>query len=287
MIRKTFTHIPGIGEKKEVELWNSGVTDWEHLYDDCSQFFGDKLSSKILKALEDSLRRYEKKDLHHFYSRLPRKHLWRLMPGHEKSTAFVDIETTGLTPPPRGKVTTISVLLDGKLYQAHEPKSKEKLVKKLEDESKLIVSYYGEVFDLPFLRKQYKRPLEKAHVDLCFALRRHGLTGGLKVVEKKAKIGFKRKSEGLDGFAAVVLWDMFEEGDRRALETLLAYNGEDTLVLQKLAQKLFSLESKISAANTDNLSFPKLPKILFKAHQSTIQKVKSRLFGIDNLILRF
>lgn len=272
MLSRTFSHLPGISERREQQFWDDGITDWTSLYNNCQSLLSPKLSTKVLRALEASMKRLEREDLHYFYKELPRKHLWRLLPGNEKRTAFVDIETTGLAFPPRGQVTTIAILMNGKLYQAHDPQMKRKLARKLQDEAKLVVSYFGEVFDLPFLRRQFKFDLQIAHLDLCFALRRHGLTGGLKVVELSARIPFKRKLKGLDGFDAVRLWELYLNGNKKALETLLAYNAEDTLVLQPLAEILIKAESKLATA-TPSITFPNLPKSKFKACKNTVNQI--------------
>lgn len=274
MLRRTFSHLPGISEKREIELWESGVTDWQALYDDCGRHFSPKRQSPILASLELSMRRLDDGDLRHFYQEFPRKHLWRLLPGHESRTAFIDIETTGMAMPPRGSVTSMVVLMDGVLHVAYKDEHKQNLIDMIEAKAKLVVSYFGEVFDLPYLRKQYRTPLDKAHLDLCFALRRHGLRGGLKVVEQNAGIDFSRQSAGLDGFAAVILWKMYRQGNLKALETLLAYNAEDTIVLQPLAEKLVELEAR-QFNESAVVKFNPLPQV---PHQADPEIVAS-LFG--------
>ncbi len=50
---------------------------------------------------------------------------------------------------------------------------------------KLLVSYFGTAFDVPFLRASFPGlDWDLPHFDLCFAGRRLGLTGGLKTVER-------------------------------------------------------------------------------------------------------
>lgn len=275
MLRRTFSHIPGISEKREIELWENGVTDWENLYNNCGQHFSPKRQTKILQSLEESMRKHDDGDLNHFYQEFPRKHLWRLLPGNESKTAFIDIETTGMAMPPRGSVTSMVVLMDGALHIAYKDEHKQNLIDMVESRAKLVVSYFGEVFDLPYLRKQYRTPLDKAHLDLCFALRRHGLRGGLKVVEQNAGIEFSRASVGLDGFAAVILWKMYRQGNQKALETLLAYNAEDTIVLQPLAQKLIELEAKQFNENT-TVRFNPLPQVPYQPDPEIVESLSAQ-----------
>lgn len=276
MLKKTFVHISGIGPKREQQLWRSGVTSWTDLHEGAGDHFNIKTARTIMAELKRTREAYEKNDLHYFSSRLPRRDVWRVVPGNENSIAFVDIETTGLGLPPQCKVTTISALFRGKLHQAHDDKGKRRLVEMLEGEASIFVTYFGDVFDLPFLRRAYRVPLKKAQVDLCFLLRRHGHTGGLKAVERQFRSIPRRKSVGIDGFDAVRLWRMYEGGNHAALRTLLAYNGEDTLVLHHLLERFFVLESKARRElEVPILRLPKLPKFSQKPDKRVLKQLWS------------
>lgn len=285
MLKQTFIHLPGIGTNKEQLLWEEGVSSWNQLAENAHHFFTGSKLRRISTAIEKSKIAYAKRDLYHFYESLPRNELWRLIPGNEKRVAFIDIETTGLALPPRNKVTTLSVLINGKLHQAHSEIKKRQLVERIEDEADILVTYFGEVFDIPFLRKAYKVPLKKAQVDLCFQMRRHGYTGGLKGVEKQFRDIPKRKSEDIDGFAAVALWDMYESGNRKALETLLVYNGEDTTVLQHLLEHALKLElEKRPYANLKSSTFRSVPKVKGSIDRRVIRELRNRLFSDYTLV---
>jgi len=73
-------------------------------------------------------------------------------------------------------------------------------------------------------------------VDLCPTLRRLGLRGGLKRIEQTLGLIRDPDLEGLDGWAAVRLWQAYCAGDTAALETLLRYNREDIVNLKPLAE---------------------------------------------------
>jgi uncharacterized protein YprB with RNaseH-like and TPR domain len=74
------------------------------------------------------------------------------------------------------------------------------------------------------------------HVDLCFALKRLGYSGGLKRIEEKLGIDRTEETRGLSGWDAVRLWRMYRAGNEKALEVLLTYNREDVLHMENLLQ---------------------------------------------------
>ena len=63
------------------------------------------------------------------------------------------------------------------------------------------------------------------------------MKGGLKIVEQL--LGINRKLTEVDGYRAVLLWyDYVNNDNRKALQTLLAYNEEDVVNLRVLRRKL-------------------------------------------------
>ena len=87
MIQHSFIHMQGVGKATEEKLWDRGITHWD-LFEEAHKK-GEKLpkSGTLLKAIEESRRRYSKSDLLHFqnhfplgrglatFSRIPGKHL--------------------------------------------------------------------------------------------------------------------------------------------------------------------------------------------------------------------
>jgi uncharacterized protein YprB with RNaseH-like and TPR domain len=105
---------------------------------------------------------------------------------------------------------------------------------------KLLVTFFGASFDLPFLQKEFSYlRFEYPHYDLCFAAKRVGIKGGLKKVEKQFEIAREDDVDGLDGYAAVLLWQAHCRGDAAALDTLLKYNAADTENLLPLAAIIY------------------------------------------------
>jgi uncharacterized protein YprB with RNaseH-like and TPR domain len=97
----------------------------------------------------------------------------------------------------------------------------------------LLVTFNGARFDVPFLKTSFDVDLGYPHLDLMYACRSVGLTGGLKRVERE--IGIDRDRPDLSGRDAVRLWRQYERGDDAALDTLVSYNREDTENLATLA----------------------------------------------------
>lgn len=101
-----------------------------------------------------------------------------------------------------------------------------------------LCTYHGEGFDLPVLSERFGLDLLVRHrsLDLGAECRRRRLRGGLKAVEER--LGIPRGLRGVTGYDAMLLWSRWEEGDRDALDTLLAYNREDVLNLAILERRL-------------------------------------------------
>jgi len=238
MLRNTFCHIPSIGTRTEARLWDAGVRTWEDaLADDLPLAPGKR---EILRqTLAESRERYDAGDADHFAQRLPVPEHWRMLPDFGGRAAYVDIETTGMAPP-ACHITAIA-LYDGQSVRSYVHGQN---LEAFQDDIlgyDLLVTFNGRCFDAPFIERELRIPLPKAHIDLRFALAAAGVKGGLKRVEKHFGIS-RGELDGVDGYDAVLLWDRYEKtGDERALRTLLAYNIEDVINLEVLAYKAFNL----------------------------------------------
>lgn len=232
MLTRCFLHLPGVGPVFTAKLSAAGIGSWE-----------DALQKKlpcgvgkadILRAgIRESFRRLEMRDALWFGRALAPAEQWRLYPHFGHAAAFVDIETTGLAWPD-AHITTIA-LYDGAAVRTYV--QGENLDAFADDilSYTLLVTWNGRSFDVPFLRRALHIPLDMAHLDLLPVYRAMGLKGGLKKVE--LMLGLDRGGvDGIDGWDAVRLWRAYERtGDRRVLETLLAYNVADVLSLELLA----------------------------------------------------
>jgi uncharacterized protein YprB with RNaseH-like and TPR domain len=242
MLNYSFLHIPGIGETTEKRLWDQGVRSWDDLESSLGDVFGAKKAATVAAHLEESRAAFESGEFKYFSERMKGAHMWRLIPQCQDAVAYLDIETTGLGFPPQSHSTTIAVLFKGELIVEHEPERKLALLERLEAEAKMIVTFNGMCFDMPFLRHETGLELRVPHVDLCIWFRRHDIRGGLKAIQRAFPEVHQRSSMDIDGFDAVRLWRMHKRGVPRALETLMTYNAEDSLVLQPLMHIAFERE---------------------------------------------
>lgn len=236
MIRSTFCHLQGVGGGAEQRLWDAGVLTWEdalHAVRQGSLPVRKPSPEQWNALLEDSAQHLALRDAAWFGARMPANQQWRLLPEFMDSVACVDIETTGLSWP-HAHITTIA-LYDGTSVRTYV--HGENLEAFAEDIARydLLVTFNGKCFDVPFIERSFGISLRCGHVDLRYVFKALGYSGGLKRVEKVLGID-RGELDGVDGFLAVLLWRHYRRtGDRRALETLLAYNVEDVLNLLPLA----------------------------------------------------
>ncbi len=274
MLQHTFSHIPGIGRKIETKLWEAGITTWDKWRDPppirlsaITRVDATRTLQRSRGALED--------DPGFFTERLDSSDVWRIFPHYRARTAYLDIETTGLDD--FAEVTTIA-LYDGKevftyinginLYDFIDAIGK----------YQVIVSYNGKSFDVPVLERFFRIKLDQAQIDLRYVLARLGFKGGLKGCEKL--LGINRGSlDGVDGYFAVLLWQHYKDfNDEQALHTLLAYNIEDTVNLERLAVEAYNRNVMAGPFGKELcLPFPELPPIPFHADPRCVARIKRSL----------
>jgi len=282
MLKNTFIHIPGVGIKTEKRLWELGILDWN----DFKETFSDNLPQRRITHFKTYIR--ESKDhletgnSKYFEELLPSNLHWRLFSEFRHSTAYLDIETTGIKM--WGfEITTIS-LYDGKsiFYYVKDQNLEdfEKDIKKYE----VIVTYNGKSFDIPFIEDYLSISLKQAHIDLRYILASLGYGGGLKGCEQQFGIA-RPDLEDIDGYFAIFLWDDFQRNkNQKALETLLAYNMLDTVNLEKLMVLSYNLKLKDTPfLDTHQIPVPPQPAIPFQADRKTIDRIKKRLL-VDPVI---
>ena len=156
--------------------------------------------------------------------------------------AYLDIETTGLSSL-CDDITVIGIYLvngsDSRLVQlVGEKVSRDNLLEALEGVH-TIYTYNGSRFDLPFIQTSLGLDLTDGydHHDLMYDCWRNNLYGGFKSVERQLSI--HRQLQGIGGLEAIWLWWKYQNGDRKALATLLKYNEEDVVNLKALRERLF------------------------------------------------
>jgi uncharacterized protein len=272
MLRNTFCHLPGIGVKSERDLWGRGIHEWDNLLNGSSAEFQPARRHLLKTRLKESLLQFRRGNAKYFEKRMPASESWRLFYDYRDETAYLDIESTGMG---RGldHITTIAMYDGHTVHHYVYGRNLEQFVHDIQ-RFKLLVSFNGKCFDIPFIEKSFKIKLNQAHIDLRFLLKSLGYSGGLKGCEKQ--LGLDRKElDGVNGYFAVLLWEDFEwSGNERALETLLAYNVLDAVNLETLMVLAYNMKLKDTPFYPyRNLPVPAPPQNPFEADMETVQRI--------------
>ena len=273
MLRNTFLHIPGIGVITEKRLWDSGVTSWEEFAEPYPIRLSPNRIESLQRYLDESRIHLQNDNPNYFADLLPSNTQWRLFPEFRHSTAYLDIETTGLD----GYYNDITLigLYDGtSIYHYIKGQNLDDFREDIQ-KYRVVVTYNGKCFDIPFIRSNMGLAMDQTHIDLRYVLRSVGMTGGLKGCEIQAGID-RGELKGLDGYDAVLLWNDYEpNGNEKALETLLAYNSQDIVNLEALMVLAYNLKLKDTPfIGVNELLDPVVPEIPFKGDAETIERVK-------------
>lgn len=278
MLKNTFCHIPGIGKKAESYLWSLGMLSWDMISD-----INISRLPRVGKGLFDdyiaeSIRHYHEGNARYFSEVLAGNQLWRLFPDFRNGLAYVDIETTGLGDGD-DYITTIALYDGASVYHYVHGRNLADFKRKIKN-YKVIVTYSGKCFDVPFIENYFKLKLDHVHIDLRYILKALGYTGGLKGCERR--LGIDRMGlEGVDGYFAVLLWDDFQRNkNQKALETLLAYNIQDVISLETLMVVSYNLNLRDTPFyRSHQLPLPTPPETLFKPDTKTIKRIRDRIKG--------
>ncbi len=238
MLKNTFCHINGIGEKSEKRLWNLGILNWDDALDARNDGLGIRNLEILRIGIRQSLGQLELGNPNFFAESLHSNEVWRIFTEFRDSVAYLDIETNGLAGSEEF-ITTISMfdgvsinyyIRDYNLYQFKDDVQN----------YKLLVTYNGKCFDLPTIEKHLGFKFNQAHIDLRFILSSLGYKGGLKGCEKM--MGLDRgELTDVNGYFAVLLWNEYQRRTNvKALETLLAYNILDAANLEYLMVKAYN-----------------------------------------------
>lgn len=276
MLKNTFCHLPEISVQDERCLWENGCAEWESVPGIKLPLSPRKLKS-LNENIEQSFMSLEKRDLYYFADNLNSKYHWRFFPEFRNDTAYLDIETTGMGSY-YDHITTIA-LFDGKKIYTYVYGDNLEDFKKDIQRYKVIVTYNGKCFDVPFIKKTLQAEMNHVHIDLRYLLKSLGYTGGLKGCEKK--LGISRGSlEDVDGYFAVLLWQEYIRTKKSSvLDTLLAYNIEDTVNLEKLMVMSYNMKMEETPFNY-RLEMPDNVLIPFNADSSVISSIRKRMgFG--------
>ena len=237
MLQNTFCHIPGISRGTELNLWQNDLLHWQDVVDNHHKIAGRK--EVLMQGVHKSIDAHQTNNHNFFLQNLQGKDHWRVYQEFKNKCCFLDIETTGLNK------TFDDVTVVG-MYNGQESKIfvKGKNMHLFEEEIKkypLLVSFNGRCFDVPFLKAKFPSVnFDKFHIDLRFALKDLGYSGGLKRIEGEFDIKRDDDLQEVDGFEAVRLWRRYMRGDEKALDLLVKYNKADIENLKVLMDAAFA-----------------------------------------------
>jgi len=273
MLTNTFIHIQSIGAITEQRLWESGIRNWDSIDGDLPNQIASRRKYFLLSGIEESRRHFDGSNPSYFSKLLPANQSWRLFPEFRDSTVYLDIETTGLDRY-FNEITTIA-LYDGKSISTYvKGQNLDDFIEDIQ-KYKVIVSYNGKSFDVPFIEQYFNIRLDHAHIDLRYVLASLGFRGGLKGCEKQ--LGMDRGDlNEIDGFFAVLLWEEYQRsGDQKTLDTLLAYNIQDTINLENLLVTSYNLKLKDTPFYETHLIADSPPPVNpYSVDLETVEKIK-------------
>ncbi len=241
MLMETFTIFNGITLRDEIKLKSLGFRTWDDLLKN------DEISKnkKLVREIKKAKKKYKKSDVKYFLKRIPKNERWKILGDFHDKMCFLDIETTGL----ENKTLTVLGICDyEKHYRVFVNGINFKIgeILKILKNCKIIVTFYGTKFDIPFLSENYKRigkRLEKIyHVDLYYLSREVGLSGSLKSIEKAIGVEREEEIKDLSGLDAVKLWEKYKNGDLSSLMKLIRYNRSDTLNLVEIVKYIYNVK---------------------------------------------
>lgn len=233
MLTRSFIQLQGVGTSTEARLWERGATDWDTFLK-LRPTLGMPRARLALweEKIEECRRRLGGGDSRYFARCLAPRDQWRAYPEFRHRALYLDIETTGTGA--EDQVTVVGVY-DGRELRQYVRGVNLHLFPQEMAECGLLVTFFGSGFDLPVLRRAFpENRFDVLHVDLCFALKRLGFSGGLKRVESELGIHRAEQTAGLNGWDAVRLWAEYCGGNGHSLAKLLAYNEEDVVNLERL-----------------------------------------------------
>jgi len=271
MLTNTFLHMQGIGPTTEQLIWDRGIHTWEDFTEPLKSRLNARTRAMVDRALIESFRALAREDLRFFSRALPHSLRWRMFPDFSQQAAYLDIETTGLDHI-HDTITTIA-LYDGSEIKWYVQGQNLDDFKQDIQQYKLLITYNGARFDIPFIERFFKIRLDQAQIDLYLVLRALGFRGGLKKCERT--LGIERPGMmDVDGYTAVLLWHEYKRTNNpKVIETLLAYNICDAVNLTPLMAIAYNKAISQTPFAEQQLPMPKLPPLPFAVDRKIIESL--------------
>jgi len=237
MLTNSFVILDGIGPKRESTFWRLGLETWDDFIEEPKpKGISEARKIQMDSQLAIAKQRLEDGDSSFFADHLAQRDQWRCLREFGRSIAYLDIETTGISS--RSPITVLGVYDGTRMHTLvrginlnHEN------ISAILSSVSILVTFNGSSFDLPMIEHNFPGTVPRVpHVDLKHSLRRLGLTGGLKAIEREMGIERDHRVEYMTGQDAVYLWRLWEkQGKKNALDLLTEYNSADCANLKTLA----------------------------------------------------
>ena len=243
MINNCFLHLSNIGPKTIKKLYSLQYTTWESCLENPKDlpFKGEK-RNKFLDELKVSYEHLQSEDISFFVNSFPQREHWRILWNFFNDAVFFDIETTDIFWQ-YGFTSVICALAKKNIYTYVYEENLDSFLDLIE-ESKLIVSFNGNSFDVPFLEKSFNIPfLNCPHIDIRWIAYHCGFKGGLKSIEQQLRIKRKNEIRDIDGEEAIRLFYEWQDGDLIAKNRLIEYCTTDVIATYVVAGKMIELKS--------------------------------------------
>lgn len=243
ILRSSHILLPGVGRLTERHLWQRGVLSLDDFLavprlEGFSPARKRKLDAEAQRALAD----VEAGAAGALAARLPHGEAWRLFERFAERSAYLDIETDGLSR--LSAITVVGIYRPDRGFASlvrGQGLTAAALTSALED-APLVITFNGASFDLPFIRSAFpSASLPRAHLDLLSCARRLAWRGGLKAIERDLGILRDLETRVLAGADAVRLWRAFKRtGSTNALRLLASYNQSDCQNLLPVGRAMVS-----------------------------------------------
>ncbi len=244
MIENKFFFLPNISVKKENKIigflkQNNFSLNWT----------GFLKAKKILGITDEKKKVYDnillflkrkllEEDFEIFKIILKQKDHYLLYPYFKDNIIFLDIETCGYD---KNKNITFIGLSDGENFKLFNPNNITFDISKIL-KNKMIVTFNGNVFDIPHIKKKLNYNFEtNFFIDLRFLLNKINIKGSLKEVEEKFNI--KRNLKLSSGDPLLLYKKFYATQDYYYLELLEEYIKQDVESLIVLLPKVWEIIS--------------------------------------------
>lgn len=276
MLSNTFCHIPDVGQAIEKKLWGAGILSWDDFLRDSSRPLSQHRADAVADHVSESQQQLASHNARYFFDRLPSNQHWRLFRDFRDSLAYLDIETTGLSP--RSNIVTAIAVYDGKdIHTYVHGQNLDDFPKDIAG-YRLLVTYSGKTFDIPFIEEFFRIKLDQARIDLRYLLHSFGHRGGLKKCERAILGDVRGELNGVDGSFAVQLWrDYTRNHNKKALDTLVAYNIKDVVNLEALLVYAYNRKLSDTPFRDESVSGPATaPASPYRPDPGTIRRIMLR-----------